>query len=217
MSIELKKQAAKAALSFIEDNMIVGIGTGSTVNCFIDELATIKHRIDATVSSSEATTAKLKSYGIPVIDLNTAGIVPIYVDGADEVCRSGEMIKGGGGALVREKILAAASMQFICLVDSSKVVNRLGHFPVAVEVIPMARSLVARELVKLGGNPEYREGFTSDNGNIIIDVHDLEILTPLTLEAQICSIPGVVDCGIFANQSANKIIVASESGVEFIE
>jgi len=210
---DLKQQAAMAALSYIDDDMIVGVGTGSTVNYFIDALSTIKHRIDATVASSKATEARLKALGIPVIDLNVASSVPIYVDGADEVTAAGEMIKGGGGALTREKIVATVATKFICIVDESKVVKRLGKFPLAVEVIPMARSLVARELVKLGGSPEYREGFITDNGNIILDVHDLVINTPLSLEHSIKMIPGVVDSGLFANRVADIVLVGGPSGV----
>ncbi|KTD45766.1 ribose-5-phosphate isomerase A [Legionella rubrilucens] len=210
---ELKQQAAKAALAFIEDNMIVGVGTGSTVNYFIEELAAIKHRIDACVASSVATETRLRAAGIPVIDLNAAGELPIYIDGADEINAQNEMVKGGGGALTREKIIATVASEFICIVDESKIVNRLGAFPVAVEVLPLARSYVARELVKLGGDPEYREGFKTDNGNIILDVYHLDISTPIRLEESIKLIPGVVECGLFAKRRANKVIAAHSNGI----
>ncbi|KTD38520.1 ribose-5-phosphate isomerase A [Legionella nautarum] len=209
----LKAQAAKAALAYLEDDMIIGVGTGSTVNYFIDELATIKHRIDACVASSKATEARLKAAGIPVIDLNATSDVPIYVDGADEVNKRYEMIKGGGGALTREKIIATVARQFICIVDDSKVVQKLGAFPLSVEVIPMARSFAARELVKLGGDPVYRENFITDNGNIILDVYNLEITSAAALEEAIKLIPGVVDNGLFAKRLADKVVVASEAGV----
>lgn len=211
---ELKIKAAKAALSFITEDMVVGVGTGSTVNYFIQELLSIKHKIDACVASSKATEQLLKAAGIPVIDLNSVQDLPIYVDGADEVNQYGEMIKGGGGAHTREKIVANVAKEFICIVDESKVVNRLGKFPVAVEVIPIARSFVARQLVKLGGDPEYREGFVTDNGNIILDVFNLDILTPIALEENINKIPGVVENGLFANRVADKVLVASEDGVK---
>lgn len=214
---ELKIKAAKAALQFIEDDMVVGVGTGSTVNFFIKELATIKHRIDACVSSSKATEALLKKEGIPVIDLNSIQELPIYIDGADEVTEHGAMIKGGGGAHTREKIVAQLAEQFICIVDDSKLVKDLGRFPVAVEVIPLARSMVARELVKLGGDPEYREGFITDNGNIILDVFNLTINEPLDLEERINRITGVVENGIFAHRSADVVLLASQDGVKRVK
>ncbi|MCC5792779.1 MAG: ribose-5-phosphate isomerase RpiA [Legionellaceae bacterium] len=213
---DLKKAVAEAALAYIEDDCILGVGTGSTVNYFIEALSRIKNRIDACVASSQATAERLKAAGIAVIDLNTASEVTLYIDGADEVNAHYEMIKGGGGALTREKILACAAKVFIGLVDESKVVTRLGRFPVAVEVIPMARSYVARQLVKLGGDPEYREGLLTDNGNIILDLHNLQILEPLAMEAQIKQITGVVDCGIFAQRSADKVLVARPGGVELL-
>ncbi len=197
---ELKIKAAKAAIAYIEDDMVIGVGTGSTVNFFIKELAAIKHKIEACVASSKATEALLRAEGIPVIDLNSVQDLPIYVDGADEVNERGEMIKGGGGALTREKIVANVATQFICIVDESKVVKRLGEFPVAVEVIPMARSFVARQIVKLGGDPEYREGFVTDNGNIILDVFNLSFSTPMALEDSLNVIPGVVENGVFAKR-----------------
>ncbi|MCW8475662.1 ribose-5-phosphate isomerase RpiA [Legionella pneumophila] len=206
-------KAAKAAIAYIEDDMVIGVGTGSTVNFFIKELAAIKHKIEACVASSKATEALLRAEGIPVIDLNSVQDLPIYVDGADEVNERGEMIKGGGGALTREKIVANVATQFICIVDESKVVKRLGEFPVAVEVIPMARSFVARQIVKLGGDPEYREGFVTDNGNIILDVFNLNFSTPMALEDSLNVIPGVVENGVFAKRLADKVLVASASGV----
>lgn len=209
----LKIKAAKAALAYVQDDMVVGVGTGSTVNFFIKELATIKHKIDACVASSKATEALLRAEGIPVIDLNSVQDLSIYIDGADEVNVRGETIKGGGGALTREKIVANVAQQFICIVDESKVVNHLGAFPVAVEVIPMARSFVARELVKLGGDPEYREGFITDNGNIILDVFNLTITTPVSLEDSINIIPGVVENGLFAHRLADKVLVAATDGI----
>ncbi|HEA4185783.1 TPA: ribose-5-phosphate isomerase RpiA [Legionella pneumophila] len=210
---ELKIKAAKAAIAYIEDDMVIGVGTGSTVNFFIKELAAIKHKIEACVASSKATEALLRAEGIPVIDLNSVQDLPIYVDGADEVNERGEMIKGGGGALTREKIVANVATQFICIVDESKVVKRLGEFPVAVEVIPMARSFVARQIVKLGGDPDYREGFVTDNGNIILDVFNLSFSTPMALEDSLNVIPGVVENGVFAKRLADKVLVASASGV----
>lgn len=211
---DLKIKVAKAALDYIEDDMVIGVGTGSTVNYFIKELATIKHKIDACVSSSKATEALLRKEGIPVIDLNSAQDLPVYIDGADEVTDSGEMIKGGGGALTGEKIVAQVAQKFICIVDDSKRVNRLGAFPVAVEVIPSARSMVARELVKLGGDPEYREGFITDNGNIILDVFNLTFNDPMDLEERINLITGVVENGIFAHRRADVILLASQDGVK---
>lgn len=212
----LKKQAAIAALEYIDDNQTIGIGSGSTVHCFIDALAGIKHRIDACVASSKATETHLRDIGLPVIDLNTASQPSLYIDGADEITQYGEMIKGGGGALTQEKIIASASKHFICIVDESKLVKRLGAFPLAVEVIPMARSFVARELVKLGGDPVYRQGFTTDNGNIILDVHNLEIMTPNALENAITTIPGVVENGIFTNKTADIILIGTPSGINKI-
>jgi ribose 5-phosphate isomerase A len=214
MNDSLKQQVARAALDYVDDNMIIGVGTGSTVNFFIDELGKIKHRLDACVASSKATEQRLRALGIPVIDANVAGELALYVDGADEVNARGEMIKGGGGALTREKILASMSQRFLCIVDESKSVKRLGAFPIAVEVLPMARSFVARQLVKLGGDPEYREGFLTDNGNIILDVYHLEIMTPIALEESIQLIPGVVECGLFAKRCANDVLIASADGVK---
>ncbi len=210
----LKANAALEALAYIGDNMIIGVGTGSTVNYFIDELAKIRHRIDACVASSNATEARLRAVGIPVIDLNVADDLAVYIDGADEVNARCELIKGGGGALTREKIIASVAKQFICIVDETKVVQHLGAFPIAIEVIPMARSYVARELVKLGGDPAYRDGFITDNGNIIIDVYNISLgCLPKTLEDTINTIPGVVENGIFGSRLADTVIVAGKSGV----
>lgn len=208
----LKIKAAQAAIEYIKDDSIIGVGSGSTVDCFIDELAKIKHRIEACVASSVNTEKRLREHGLPVIELNVAGILPIYIDGADEVNAYREMIKGGGGALTREKILASASREFICIVDESKVVKRLGTFPLAVEVLPIARSFVARELVKLGGSPEYREGFQTDNGNCILDVYHLDIQTPLKLEDTINQIPGVVENGLFIRRPADCVLIACADG-----
>jgi len=208
-----KRAVAKAAIAYIEDDMILGVGTGSTVNYFIEELASQKQRIQACVASSVATAQRLKSIGIPVIELTSADSVPVYIDGADEVNPHHQCIKGGGGALTREKIIAACAEQFICIVDESKQVQRLGTFPLAVEVIPMARSYVAREIVKLGGDPVYRERFVTDNGNIIIDIHNLNILEPVKLEQQLNNIVGIVASGLFAHRPANLVLVGSSSGV----
>ena len=208
---ELKKQAAEAALDYVEGG-IIGVGTGSTVNHFIDYLATIKGRIEAAVSSSEVSTARMRQHGIPVMDLNAAGGLSLYVDGADESNHQLQLIKGGGGALTREKIVAAASEKFVCIADESKLVDVLGAFPLPVEVIPMARSYVARELVKLGGTPVWREGFVTDNGNVILDVQGLRIMEPMKLEQQINNLAGVVTVGIFALRPADVLILGSASG-----
>jgi ribose 5-phosphate isomerase A len=213
---QLKLEAAKKALEFVPFDAFLGVGTGSTVNLFIDELAAIKSRIKGVVSSSEASTARLKSHNIPVFDLNTVDSVPVYIDGADEVNHQLHMIKGGGGALTREKIAIASSEQVICIADEKKYVEVLGDFPLPVEVIPMARSLVARELVRLGGHPELRMGYTTDNGNIIIDVHGLKIVNPLELEACLNQIPGVVTNGICARQPAHVLILACQDGVKVL-
>ena len=208
---EQKKQAAQAALTYVEGG-IIGVGTGSTVNHFIDALATIKGRIDGAVSSSEVSTARLKGHGIPVYDLNAVGDLALYVDGADEANRQLHLIKGGGGALTREKIVAAASERFVCIADEGKLVDVLGAFPLPVEVIPMARSLVARQLVKLGGTPVWREGFVTDNGNLILDVQGLEILEPAKLEQLINNLAGVVTVGIFALRPADVLILGTPKG-----
>lgn len=215
----MKKHAADAAIQFIdEDDMVVGVGTGSTVNYFIDALAKIKGRIDGAVSSSEATTQRLKSHGIRVLDLNVAGPLPLYVDGADEVNPHLQLIKGGGGALTREKIIAAASERFVCIVDPSKRVDVLGRFPLPVEVIPLARSYVARELLRHGGGqPVLREHFTTDNGNLILDVHNLSILEPIKLERELNNIAGVVAVGLFALRPADSLLLGTAEGVEEIK
>ncbi|NCA72104.1 MAG: ribose-5-phosphate isomerase RpiA [Sphingobacteriia bacterium] len=207
----MKKQAAEAALAYVEEG-IIGVGTGSTVNHFIDALAGIKGRIDGAVSSSVASTERLKAHGIPVYDLNAVGELSLYVDGADESNAQLQLIKGGGGALTREKIVAAASRQFVCIADESKLVRVLGAFPLPVEVIPMARSYVARELVQLGGTPVWREGFVTDNGNLILDVQHLEIMEPAKLEQQINNIAGVVTVGIFALRPADVLILGTPDG-----
>lgn len=211
---EQKRRAAEAALAYVEPGMVVGVGTGSTANHFIDGLATVKGKLDGTVASSEATAQRLQSHGIAVMDLNAAGSLPLYVDGADEATRQLQLIKGGGGALTREKIVAAASEKFVCIADAGKLVGYLGRFPLPVEVIPMARSYVGRELVKLGGQPELREDFTTDNGNLILDVYNLEILQPAELETTINQIAGVVTVGLFALRPADVLILGNDSGVE---
>lgn len=208
---EMKRQAAQAALEYVEGG-VIGVGTGSTVNHFIDFLAGIKHKIDGAVSSSEASTERLKSHGIQVLDLNSAGELEIYVDGADESNRQLALIKGGGGALTREKIVAAASKTFVCIADGSKLVDVLGQFPLPVEVIPMARSYVARQLVKLGGTPEWRQNFLTDNGNVILDVHNLEIMEPIKMERAINDLAGVVTTGIFALRPADVLILGTPEG-----
>jgi ribose 5-phosphate isomerase A len=213
---DLKRMAAEAALKYVTGG-IIGVGTGSTVNHFIDLLAGVKGRIEATVSSSEASTERLKSHGIPVLDLNAAGELDLYVDGADESNRHLQLIKGGGGALTREKIVAAASRNFVCIADGSKLVDVLGTFPLPIEVIPMARSLVARQLVKLGGTPVWREGFVTDNGNIILDVHNLQIMEPTSLEQDINNITGVVTNGLFALRPADVLVLGTKEGVKIVE
>lgn len=212
----LKQAVAEAALTYVEDDMIVGVGTGSTANYFIDGLATIKGRIAGTVASSEATRQRLEQHGIPVLDLNAVDEVPIYVDGADEADPNLCLIKGGGGALTREKIIAAVAERFICIADTSKQVPVLGSFPLPVEVIPMARSHVAREIVKLGGDPVYREGFVTDNGNIILDIHNMAIAEPIKLESQLNNIVGVVTNGLFARRCADVLLIGAEGGVQTI-
>jgi len=211
---DLKKAAAQAALAYIDDDMVVGVGTGSTVNYFIDALATRKHRIEGAVASSEATAARLKQHGIRVLELNTVAEIPVYIDGADEANAHKQLIKGGGGALTREKILAAVAKKFVCIIDEAKQVDVLGRFPLPVEVIPMARSYVGRQIVKLGGEPMYREGFVTDNHNIIIDIHNLDILDPLKLETQLNQVTGVVSNGLFAVRPADVVLVATQSGVK---
>lgn len=218
---ELKQAVARAAADYVATHVpagsIVGVGTGSTANFFIDELAKIRDRLAATVASSEATRKRLESHGIRVLDLNEVTSMPIYVDGADEINAGLAMIKGGGGALTREKIVAAVGRKFVCIVDASKLVPVLGKFPLPVEVIPMARSYVARELVHLGGQPAWRMGFTTDNGNVILDVSGLSITDPVALETTLNQIPGVVTVGLFARRGADVILVGAEGGVRTLK
>lgn len=211
-----KRVAAEAALDFIEPGMIVGVGTGSTVNYFIDALPKVKGKIDATVASSSASETRLREHHLPVMELDRSGDLALYVDGADEATENFHLIKGGGGALTREKIVAAASEKFVCIVDESKMVDVLGKFPLPIEVIPMAKSYVARQLVKLGGQPELREGFTTDNGNLILDIKNLNILDPIALERDINQIAGVVSNGIFAQRGADILLIGTDSGVNKI-
>jgi len=211
---DLKKAAAKAAIAHVPEDCIVGVGTGSTANFFIDELAGIKRRLEGAVASSEATAARLKAMGIRVFDLNAVDDLPVYVDGADEVTRHLHMTKGGGGALTREKIVAAVAGKFVCIADETKLKDVLGAFPLPVEVIPMARSHVARQLVRLGGHPELRQGFTTDNGNIILDVRGLPIANPVALEGEINQIVGVVANGLFARRGADVLLLGTRDGVK---
>ena len=211
-----KRAVARAALEFVVPGELVGVGTGSTADAFTDALATMKGRIDGAVASSEATAARLAGHGIRVIDLNAAGELPVYVDGADEATRHRHLVKGGGGALTREKIVAAAARKFVCIVDESKLVDRLGRFPLPIEVIPMARSLVARAVVRLGGRPELRTGFVTDNGNQVLDVHGLDILDPPALESELNQLAGVVTNGLFARRCADVVLVGTGQGVRRI-
>jgi ribose 5-phosphate isomerase A len=211
---DMKRAAAAAALSYIKNDMVVGVGTGSTTNYFIDLLATVKGRIEGAVASSEASAARLRQHHIPVFDLNATGDLDLYVDGADEANKHLQLIKGGGAALTREKITAAASRQFVCIADQRKYVDILGKFPLPVEVIPMARSYAAREIKKLGGQPVLRENVTTDNGNIVLDVHNLTIMEPIKLEQAINQIAGVVTVGLFAQRPADILILGTESGVK---
>lgn len=214
---QAKQLVAEAAIQYIEWDWVVGVGTGSTANLFIDELAKIKGQIDGTVASSEASAERLRGHGIKVMELDDVGDIPIYVDGADEATKHLHLIKGGGAALTREKIVAAASEKFICIADDSKLVDMLGAFPLPIEVIPMAKSYVARQLVKLGGKPVLREGVTTDNGNLIIDVFDLKIMNPVELEQKINHIAGVVTNGIFSQRGADVLLLGGEGGVTTIE
>jgi ribose 5-phosphate isomerase A len=214
---EKKQQVARAALEHIVPGTVIGVGTGSTANYFVDALAQIKNKIEGTVASSNATAERLKSHGIPVFELNSVDEISVYIDGADESNRYLHLIKGGGGALTREKIVAAVSTRFICIADDSKLVEVLGKFPLPVEVIPMARSYVARQLVKLGGQPVWREGVTTDNGNVILDVHHLEIAEPVKLENEINQIVGVVTNGLFAKRPADILLLGSDTGVKVLD
>jgi ribose 5-phosphate isomerase A len=211
---ELKQAVAKAAIEYVPDNCIVGVGTGSTANFFIDELGAIKNRIRGAVASSDASALRLQEHGIEVLSLNEVDSLPVYVDGADEITRNLHMVKGGGGALTREKIVAAASKQFICVCDASKLVDVLGAFPLPIEVIPMAQSSVARQLAALGGQPKLREGFTTDNGNIILDVLGLQIMNPVELESELDHIAGVVTNGLFARRCADVLLLGTPEGVQ---
>lgn len=209
-----KKAAAEAALEFVKDDMIVGVGSGSTVDYFIAALASVKNKIEGAVASSVATANKLKAHNIPLLDLNSVNDLPLYVDGADEVNAAKQMIKGGGAALTREKIIATVAKKFVCIADESKFVDLLGEFPVAVEVIPMARSYVARRIVDLGGDPDYREGIVTDNGNSILNVYNLKLLNPREMEEKLKQIVGVIENGIFAKRTADVLLLGSESGVK---
>ncbi len=214
---EMKQAVARAAIDYVPAGTIVGVGTGSTANYFIDELARIKGRIEGTVASSEASAERLRGHGIPVLDLNTVDRLEVYVDGADESTRHLHLTKGGGGALTREKIVAAVADKFVCIADETKLVDRLGRFPLPVEVIPMARSYVAREIVKLGGEPVLREGFVTDNGNVILDIHGLDILDPVSLEETLNNVVGVVTNGLFARRPADVLLLGTKTGVEVLE
>ena len=214
---ELKQLVGREALKHVVDDAVVGVGSGSTVNCFIDALATIKGRIEGAVAASEASAERLKRHGIRVFELNSVDELQVYVDGADEITEHMAMIKGGGGALTREKIVAAVARRFVCICDASKLVPVLGKFPLPVEVIPMARSYVAREIVRMGGQPELRQGFTTDNGNVILDVRGLSILDPVKLESDLNQLAGVVTVGLFARRGADTILVGGENGVRRID
>jgi ribose 5-phosphate isomerase A len=214
---EAKRRVAEAAAQLIEPDTTIGVGTGSTVNLFIDALVRLKRRVAGAVSSSNATTERLRAAGIRVLELNDTGDLEIYVDGADEATAHRQLVKGGGGALTREKIIAAAARRFVCIVDESKVVDVLGHFPLPVEVIPMARSYVARQLVKAGGQPTLRDGFVTDNGNQILDVRGLRIVDPVALETKLNQVPGVVTVGLFAARPADVVLVGGSAGVRKIE
>ena len=216
-SVEKKRRAAEAAVSYIESGMVLGIGTGSTVNQLIEVIKDRKIQLQGAVSSSRGTSEKLKAVGIPELDLNSTGDLSLYIDGADEATADGVLIKGGGAALTREKVVAAASKRFVCIIDDSKLVPVLGAFPLPVEVVPMARSYVARQLVKLGGQPVWREGVVTDNGNPILDVHQLKITDPKSLESAVNQIAGVVTVGLFARRRADVLIIAGDNGVRTLE
>jgi ribose 5-phosphate isomerase A len=208
-----KRAAARAALEFIEPGVKLGVGTGSTVNCLIELLPEVRDRIECLTSSSKATTRLLKEQGFKVLTLNEAGDMDVYIDGADESNKRLELIKGGGGALTREKVLAGASRRFVCIVDDTKLVGMLGKFPLPLEVLPMAQEFVARRILKMRGQPVWREGFVTDNGNHILDVHNLQIANPIDMEARINRIPGIVTCGLFAHRPADVLLIASDTGV----
>ncbi len=212
----LKQQAAEAVINEVNLHGIIGVGTGSTVDFFIDALAKVKHKIDGAVPSSIATEEKLKQHGIPVLNINE-GVISLYVDGADECNHHCQLIKGGGAALTREKIIAAVAKEFVCIIDESKYKLKLGEFPLPIEVIPFARSYVARELVKIGGDPAYRDGVVTDNGNHILDIYNLDITLPIALEEQINNIVGVVTCGLFAKRGADKVFMATSNGIQILE
>ncbi len=211
---QLKRLVGEAALEYVREDSIIGVGTGSTVNCFIEALLQSGVRIEAAVSIYDATTALLEAGGIEVLDLNQSGDLDVYIDGADEFDAHRRLIKGGGGALTREKIVAAASRKFVCIADQSKQVRLLGAFPLPLEVIPMARSLVARKMVALGGQPEWRQGFVTDNGNIILDVHNLDLVDPVGMEKAINNLAGVVTCGLFAVRPADLVLIADKEGIK---
>jgi ribose 5-phosphate isomerase A len=213
---DLKRLVGEAALEYVQPDSIIGVGTGSTVNCFIEALLKSRIHIEAAVSSSEATTALLQAGGIRVVDLNQTGGLEVYIDGADEFDVHRRLIKGGGGALTREKIVAAASKKFVCIADQSKKVGVLGAFPLPIEVIPLARSLVARQLVALGGQPEWRQGFTTDNGNWILDVHNMDLVDPVAMEKTINNLAGVVTCGLFAMRPADLVLMSTQEGIKQI-
>ena len=213
---EQKRAVAQAAIQHVSVGSIVGVGTGSTANYFIDELAKIKHKIEGAVASSESTAQRLREHHIEVLDLNSVGDLPVYIDGADEITEHLHMIKGGGGALTREKIVAATAKEFVCVADHSKLVGVLGTFPIPVEVIPMARSYVARAIVQLGGHPVLRQGFITDNGNVILDIHGLQILNPVELETNLNQITGIVTNGLFARRGANVLLLGTDKGIRTI-
>lgn len=212
----LKQQAAEAVINEVNLHGIIGVGTGSTVDFFIEALAKVKHKIDGAVPSSIATEEKLKQHGIPVLNINE-GVISLYIDGADECNHHCQLIKGGGAALTREKIIAAVAKEFVCIIDESKYKLKLGEFPLPIEVIPFARSYVARELVKMGGDPAYRDGVVTDNGNHILDIYNLDITLPMALEEQINNIVGVVTCGLFAKRGADKVFMATSNGIQTLE
>lgn len=214
---EQKRAVAQAAIKYVPIGSVIGVGTGSTANYFIDELAKIKHKIEGAVASSESTAQRLREHHIEVVDLNNIGELPVYIDGADEITEHLHMIKGGGGALTREKIVAATAKKFVCVADHSKLVGVLGKFPVPVEVIPMARSYVAREIVQLGGHPVLRQGFITDNKNVILDIHGLQILNPAELESNLNQITGIVTNGLFARRGANVLLLGTDKGIRTLE